>query len=96
MRVRRARPDDNQDTIVKDLRAIGASVAVTSAAGDGFPDLVIGYQGKNYLLEVKDGNKPPSKQKLTPDQVRFHRDWRGSVFIANSPDQALALLGVER
>ena len=86
------RVDANQADIVKGLRAIGCSVAVTSSAGDGFPDLVVGYYGKNFLLEVKDGDKPPSKRKLTPEQEQFHINWRGQIAIVESIDAAIALV----
>jgi len=82
--------DANQPEIVEGLRAIGCSVAITSAAGDGFPDLVVGYYGENYMLEVKDGNKIPSKRKLTPEQEQFHINWRGQIQIVNNLDEAIA------
>ena len=81
--------DANQTEIVEGLRKIGCSVAVTSAAGNGFPDLVVGYYGQNFLIEVKDGNKPPSRQKLTPEQEQFHINWRGQIAIVKSLDEAI-------
>mgnify|MGYP000418637231 CR=1 FL=1 len=88
-----AKVDDNQPEIVAGLRAVGASVAPTHAAGDGFPDLVVGYRGANYLLEVKDENKPPSKRKLTEPQVKFHREWLGQISVVKSLDEAFAVIG---
>ena len=89
MKRRAAKVDDNQAEIVAALRACGCSVAVTSSAGGGFPDLCVGIQGKNYLLEVKDGSKSPSRQKLTPDQVTFHATWEGQVNVVRNIDEAL-------
>lgn len=89
---RAAKIDDNQTEIVKALRKMGCSVSVTSAVGSGFSDLVVGYRGTNFLVEIKDGSKPPSKQKLTPDQVEFHRYWRGQVAVANSIDEAIRIV----
>ena len=74
---RAARVDANQSTIVDDLRAIGATVQPLHAVGDGCPDLLVGYGGLNYMLEVKDGAKSPSRRKLTPDQEDWHGAWRG-------------------
>lgn len=88
-----ARTDDNQNEIVQALRAIGASVAITSALGSGFPDIVAGYRGVNYLIEIKDGSKPPSRRKLTPDEQRFHDLWRGTVIVVNDIDEALKAVG---
>ena len=84
--------DANQSDIVKGLRAIGCSVAITSGAGDGFPDLVVGYYGKNFLIEIKDGAKPPSKRKLTPEQEQFHIDWRGQIAVVKTLDEAIELV----
>jgi len=89
-----AKSDDNQKAVVKALRQAGCTVAVTSRAGDGFPDLVVGRSGVNLLLEVKDGNKPPSARKLTPDQEQFHGTWSGQVAIVYTPDDALRAVNV--
>lgn len=91
---RAARVDENQSTIVSALRAVGATVTPTHAAGEGFPDLCVGYQGSNYLLEVKDGNKPPSKRRLTDPQIEWHRDWRGQRAVVNNATEALEAIGV--
>lgn len=89
--------DDNQQSIVDALRKIGCSVAITSSAGNGFPDLVIGRTGidgvkRNWLIEVKDGDKPKSRQRLTPDQEKFHSEWKGQIDVVRSVDEALNLV----
>jgi hypothetical protein len=90
---RAAKIDDNQRSIVDALRAIGASVQTLAPVGQGCPDLLVGYKGHNYLLEVKDGNKVASARRLTPLQEVWHRQWAGSpVAVVRSPDEALALL----
>ena len=87
-----AKIDDNQKAIVNVLRQIGASVQSLAATGKGCPDLLVGYHGINYLMEVKDGDKVLSKQKLTIDQEHWHSLWRGSVHIVKSVDEALKIL----
>lgn len=95
--MRAAKVDDNQKEIVKALRNMGCSVQHLHSVGAGCPDLLVGYKGFNILLEVKDGNKSPSQQKLTPDQIIWHRDWRGHVDVVNSIDSAvLAVLRCAR
>ncbi len=95
--MRAAKVDDNQKAIVKVLRHMGCSVQHLHSVGAGCPDLLVGYKNFNILLEVKDGTNAPSKQKLTPDQVIWHRDWRGQVEVVNSEDTAiLAVLRVAR
>lgn len=83
-----ARVDDNQKAITRYLRDKGAIVTVTSSMGRGFPDLVVGYKGKNILLELKDGSKSPSEQKLTAEQIIFHSTWKGQIAVVNSPEAA--------
>ena len=89
-----ARKDDNQDEIVAALRAVGATVQTLHQLGRGVPDLLVGWRGVNLLLEVKDGNKIPSKRRLTEDEAKWHDAWRGQVATVNSVDEALALLRV--
>ena len=88
--------DRNQAEIVKALRKIGCKVYVSSSFGQGFPDLIVGVPGGErsiLLVEVKDGSKPPSARKLTPDQVKFHAEWYGwPLFVVTSVDEALALI----
>lgn len=92
---RSARKDANQDEIVDTLRAIGASVAITHQLGGGFPDIVVGFRGETYLIEIKDGSKPPSRRRLTKDEKEFHQSWNGHIAIANNSDEALKIIGAD-
>jgi hypothetical protein len=87
---RAARVDSNQSEIVAALRAVGVSVQPLHTVGKGCPDLLCGVRGTNLLLEIKDGNKPPSARKLTPDEAAWHESWRGQVAIVESVDEAIA------
>lgn len=87
-----AKTDENQKTIVTALRKAGASVQSLAAVGKGCPDLLVGYNGINYLMEVKDGNKVPSARKLTIDQEHWHSVWTGAVHIVKTEDEALKIL----
>lgn len=89
---RAAKVDDNQREIVKKLRSIGCSVRSTAAIGMGFPDIVVGYRGVNYLFEIKDGSKPPSARKLTPMEHEFILTWCGSVHVIESFQDAMQVL----
>ena len=95
---RAAKTDANHAEIVAALRKIGASVHDTSAVGRGFPDLVVGLRGRNWLIECKDGAKAPSARKLTPDQIEFKATWRGHWAVAISPEDAVSIVmaGQER
>lgn len=87
-----AKTDENQKTIVTALRKAGASVQSLAAVGKGCPDLLVGYNGINYLMEVKDGNKVPSARKLSIDQEHWHSVWTGAVHIVKTEDEALKIL----
>jgi hypothetical protein len=88
------RTDANQARIVAALRKLGASVAITSQVGNGLPDLIVGYQGRTVLLEVKDGDKPPSGQKLTDAEAYFLANWRGGPAVVVK-DEAEAMAAVK-
>lgn len=92
--MRRAAVDANQSVIVDALRKAGCSVTPTHQAGKGFPDLACGYRGKTFLLEVKDGDKPPSARKLTPDQVDWHGAWLGHKAVVCSVAEAFEAVGI--
>lgn len=86
------RVDRNQKEIVTGLRRCGYSVAVTSNVGKGFPDIVCGVANKNFLFEIKDGEKPKSKKKLTEAEEKFFESWNGQVSIIESLDDAIIFI----
>lgn len=96
--MRAAKIDANQPQIVDALRKAGCRVCITSSFGGGLPDLLVGFPNREIaLVEVKDGSKPPSARKLTPDQVKFHAEWYGwPLFVVTSVDEALGLVQESR
>lgn len=90
----RAKIDANQSHIVTTLRAVGATVQSLAAVGNGVPDLLVGFRGMNYLMEVKDGSKPPSARRLTKDQMIWHKAWNGGVVVVTNETEALNAIGV--
>lgn len=86
------RKDDNQKEIEQALLQIGASVQSLHMVGSGCPDLLVGYRGVNFLLEVKDGRKSPSARKLTDDEQAWHETWRGVVYIVYNAIDAVNLV----
>lgn len=86
------RVDDNQQKIVEALRSVGATVQILSAVGKGCPDLLVGIFKRNFLMEVKDGEKPLSAQSLTADEAIWHNEWKGQVAVVSNVDEALAAI----
>lgn len=95
MSTRRGRVDGNHKEIVKALRDVGASVQSLADLGKGVPDILVGFRGDNYIMEIKDWRQPPSKRRLTPDEKKWHQLWAGPVCIVETPGEALAVIGVD-
>lgn len=72
------------------LRSVGASVFSTATIGKGFPDLVVGFRGVTYLMEVK-----APTGKLRPAQTAFLLKWRGRAVVVHSVEEALRAIGAE-
>ena len=89
--------DKSEPAIVSALESVGATVEQLPT-GKGVPDLLVGYKGENYLLEVKrkpeKGKVYGSHVKLNKKQEIWHKCWRGSVSIVRTPEEALAVIGI--
>ena len=68
----RKRRDLNHKEIATNCRRLGMSVVDLADVGNDCPDLLIGWRGKNYLVEVKSG-----KNALRDGQRQFADNWRG-------------------
>jgi hypothetical protein len=89
------RVDDNQSEIITYLRCIpGITVMDLSAVGAGCPDIAVGFMGRNYFFEIKDGNKSPSRRTLTKVQSEWHSMWRGQARVIICVDDILETLGI--
>lgn len=86
------RVDDNQKQVVQNLRKCGYSVAILSNVGKGVPDILVGAKGRNYLFELKDGDKVPSQRKLTPDEIKFFDQWKGQVEVAHTAEEIIEII----
>ena len=89
---RAARKDGNQSKIERALKRRHITYTDTSTFGNGFPDLVVGYDSQNYLFEVKDPDQPPSKRMLTPAEQTFHQSWRGQVAVIETVEDVLRVI----
>ena len=87
MSVRRGhagRVDSTHSDIVAALRKAGMSAYSIAQVGGGVPDVLVGWRGCTFLLEVK-GERP----KLTQDEQQFHDTWAGQVAIVRTPEDAV-------
>jgi hypothetical protein len=70
-----ARQDRNQDEIVRAFERLGASVQPIRAIKGGVPDLLVGFRGRNYLVEIK----VPKEGRLSESQKEWREAWRGQM-----------------
>ena len=90
---KRGKVDANQPGMVANLRDLGVSVEPIHQLGNGVPDLLCGFRGRNVLLELKSGSRPCDR-RLTADEEEWHRGWRGQVAVVSTLQEALMALGM--
>jgi len=72
--MRAARIDHNQVEIVNCLRKGGCKVLHLHQLKNCC-DALVGYRGKLFLVEIKDGKKTKSQRKLTEGEAKFFEEW---------------------
>jgi hypothetical protein len=90
---RAAKRDANHNDVADRFRALGCSVFETDRVGEGFPDLIVGCLGVNFLVEVKNPETRYGRAGLNGGQTRFNDAWRGDkVWLVCSEDEATAVV----
>lgn len=84
----RARTDNVAAEIDHALVTVGAEIIRLDNIGDGCPDRLVGFRGRNYLLEYKTG-----KGTLTPDQKALFRAWPGIIIVVRTAEEAVWAIG---
>jgi hypothetical protein len=90
------RKDANHATIARLLQQVGAHVIDAAVAPALGFDLLVAYRGQMYIMEIKDGSKPPCERQLTSNEqeqqaalarhgVEYH--------VVLSEDDALKVIG---
>lgn len=88
----RIKSDGPTKRIKAHLESIGATVeyfkARAARGNEGRPDLIVGFRGVTYLLEVKD-----EKGKLSSEQILYHAKWRGKPIdvVRNEVEAEIAI-----
>ena len=83
--------DANHTEIVAGLRQIGATVVDLAKVGKGCPDILVGFRGKTYLMEIK-----TKTGHVRATQEQFFRSWSGGhIAVVRSVDDAYNILTME-
>lgn len=87
----KARVDANHGQIVQAFRDLGCKVQSLATIGHGCTDLVVALpfpiDPNCIMVEVKNGELPPSARGLTEDQIRWHANWLGRIWTIESVEQ---------
>ena len=84
-----SRVDANQAEIVRALRDVGATVQHLHTVGGGCPDLLVGFRGRTYLMEIK-----TTLGTLTEAEGDWFADWTGGeASVVRSVSDALRMIG---
>lgn len=87
----RARQDRNQVELVRALERLGCSVEPIRSLRGGVPDLLVGFQGRNYLIEIK----VPKEGRLSESQKMWRDNWRGGKpFVLKTTDDVVIWVGL--
>jgi hypothetical protein len=93
---RAKRRDTNEPAVIDALKSIsGLTIIMTDAV-----DLIIGYKGRNYLIELKAESSISKKtgkvleSRIQESQKTLRKEWRGQYLITASLDEILKEIGV--
>lgn len=87
---RKNQRDLTEPEIVAALRQVPG---ITVFRLDQPADLLCGFRGRNYLLEVKTPTRkggPP--RRLTPAEAEFFEGWTGQASVVTTPEGALRVV----
>jgi hypothetical protein len=86
-----AKVDANHAEVVIAFRKLGCKVLDIHQLKN-CSDLVVGKGCRMIFVEVKDGNKIPSKRKLTPGAQKFRDEWTGLAVTVESLDDVMRVV----
>lgn len=87
---RAAKKDGNHVEIVAAFRKLGWYV-LDIAQLKNCCDIMVSKQGRTIAIEIKDGSKPKSQQKLSEGEEKFMAEWQGEYKIVTSIDDVFEL-----
>ena len=91
------RIDGNARLVIDCLRVNGVSVQSVHASNSGVPDLLCGFMGRNYLVEVKPESRSKAANAPRASQVAWAAAWRGSKpFVVHNAAESFELVALWR
>jgi hypothetical protein len=90
LEMRANRIDNNQTEIIQALEQVGATVQRLNAVKNGCPDILVGYKGVNYIIEIKS----PGGLCTTQEAI-WITTWKGRAFVVKSIEEAYKVIGFE-
>jgi len=55
-------------------------------------DILVGFRKMNFIFEIKDPAKPPSRRVLTPNEEKFHRGWGGQIHTVTTVAEIIRII----
>lgn len=87
---RAAKVDANQKEIVRSFRGLGWYVLIISQLKNCC-DIIVSKNNVTIAIEIKDGSKPKSQQKLSEGELKFMEEWKGLYEIVTCVDEVVAI-----
>lgn len=89
---RAAKVDANQKEIVKEFRRLGWYALIISQLKNCC-DIIVSKAGQTIAIEIKDGEKPASQQRLSEGEQKFRSEWLGDYELVKSIDDVKIIDG---
>jgi len=86
-----AKKDANHNQVQGMFSAFGFRTLDVSSMKCGF-DFIAWKKGRVFIVEVKDGSKPPSATKLTDKEIEAEKKYSGEYYVIFSSEQAKRLI----
>jgi endogenous inhibitor of DNA gyrase (YacG/DUF329 family) len=92
-----AKKDANHNDIVDALQKVGAYVIDMSHVGGGFPDLIVGFQSKTILMEIKNPKTAYGRRGLNKNQLKWKEQWLGGTYcVVDGVEAAIRAIQVAK
>jgi hypothetical protein len=89
--------DKNHHRVTNVLHRLGCTVTDLAEVGRGVPDVLVGVNGENVLVEIKNPLTQYGRRGLNKRQQGFAQRWRGGpVHIIRNEDDCIALVQGDR